>query len=241
MSEPRAPEALGLAISRQSGERWSRFAARVGEAFGLVLLLAIAIYALGSLLSYSGWGGVVLSGTTGTCVIVALVSAEARRGLLRWASVLALAAFVLAVAGAVSSSKPPAGAAALILAILLAVAAAEVLGAALREREVGFKTILGAISVYVILGILFTFVYAAIERFQASSFFGSPTQTGDFVFFSFTTLTTTGYGNLIPATHFGRMTAGLEMLIGQIYLVTLIAGLVSLLRPGRWARRNEGG
>jgi hypothetical protein len=239
MSEAGAPEAPGLTILRRRGERWSRFAARVAEAFGLVLVLAIALYALGSLLSYSGWGGVVLAGTTGTCVIVALVSAKASRGLLRTASALALAAFALAVAGAVSSSKSPTGAAALILAILLAVAAAEVLGAALREKEVGFKTILGAISVYVILGILFTFVYAAIERFQSSSFFGAPTRTGDFVFFSFTTLTTTGYGNLIPATHFGRMTAGLEMLIGQIYLVTLIAGLVSLWRPGRWARRNE--
>ena len=241
MSEARAPEAPGLTISRQRGERWSRFAARVAEAFGLVLLLAIAIYALGSLLSYSGWSGVVLAGATSTCVIVALVSAEASRGLLRPVSALALAAFGLAVAGAVTSAKPPAGTAALILAVLLALAAAEVLGAALREREVGIKTILGAISVYVILGILFTFVYAAIERFQASAFFGSPTQTGDFVFFSFTTLTTTGYGNLIPASHVGRMTAGLEMLIGQIYLVTLIAGLVSLWRPGRWARRNEEG
>jgi hypothetical protein len=234
MSEAGAPT---LAISRRSGERWGRFAARVGEAFGLVLLLALAIYVLGSLLSYSGWGGVVLTAVAGTCAVVALVSAGASRGLLRWGTAFAVAAFVLSVASALSSSKPPAGIAALILAVLLAVAAGEVLGAALREQEVGFKTILGAISVYVILGILFTFVYAAIERFQSTPFFGGQTHTGDFVFFSFTTLTTTGYGDLIPATHFGRMMAGLEMLIGQIFLVTLIAGLVSLWRPGGLARR----
>ena len=114
----------------------------------------------------------------------------------------------------------------------------KVLGAVLGEREVGFKTILGAISVYVILGLLFTFLYAGIDRFQAGTFFEQPTQTGDFLFFSITTLTTTGYGNLIPAAQPGRMLAGLEMLMGQIFLVTLIAGLVSLWRPGSSGRRS---
>jgi voltage-gated potassium channel Kch len=55
---------------------------------------------------------------------------------------------------------------------------------------------------------------------------------GDFMFFSFTTLTTTGYGDLVPAAQPGKMFAGTEMLIGQIFLVTLVAGLVSLWRPG---------
>jgi hypothetical protein len=239
MSEAQAPEARSLGMSRRPGERWTRFAARVANAFGVVLLLAVTIYVLGSLLSYSGWGGVAIAGVTSTCAIVALVSAEAPHGLVRWATAFGVAAFVLAVVAALSSSKPSSGAAALISAILLAVAASEMLGTVVGEREVGFKTILGAISVYVILGILFTILYAATERFQSGPFFGVPTKTGDFVFFSFTTLTTTGYGNLIPATHFGRMIAGLEMLMGQIFLVTLIAGLVSLWRPGGWVRRRD--
>ena len=69
-------------------------------------------------------------------------------------------------------------------------------------------------------------------------------QGGDFLFFSYTTLTTTGYGNLVPAGQVGRMVSGLEMMIGQIFLVTLVAGLVSLWRPGegllrRRERRSE--
>ena len=83
--------------------------------------------------------------------------------------------------------------------MLLTMAAAEVLGSALTEHEVGFRTILGAISVYLILGLLFSFAYAAIDRLQSGAFFGKSLQTGDYVFFSFTTLTTTGYGNLVPA------------------------------------------
>ena len=95
-----------------------------------------------------------------------------------------------------------------------------------------FRTILGAISVYVMLGILFTWVYVAVDKLQAGLFFGQPIQVGDFVFFSITTLSTTGYGNLVPAGQPGRMLSGIEMLVGQIFLVTLIAGLVSLWRPG---------
>jgi hypothetical protein len=141
------------------------------------------------------------------------------------------------VIAVVTGSSGLAGAAGLIQTLLLAVAAVKVLAAVLAEREVGFKTILGAISVYVILGLLFTFLYAAVDRLQAGQFFGQPIQTGDFLFFSITTLTTTGYGNLVPAAQPGRMLSGLEMLIGQIFLVTLIAGLVSLWRPGA-ARRS---
>jgi multidrug transporter EmrE-like cation transporter len=191
------------------------------------------------LVQFSGWGGVSLAVTTGTCSVVALVSSNARQGLVRWAVGGAAAAAVLAFASALGAGSTCSGVAALIGVGLLAAAAAEVLGTVLMEREVGFRTILGAISVYVILGLLFTFVYAAIDRLEAGPFFQTATQTGDFMFFSVTTLTTTGYGNLIPVHQFGRMVAGLEMLVGQIFLVTLIAGLVSLWRPGAWERRRR--
>ena len=60
-----------------------------------------------------------------------------------------------------------------------------------------------------------------------------PPASSDYLFFSYTTLTTTGYGNLVPAGTVGQSLAVLEMLVGQIFLVTLVAGLVSLWRPGR--------
>ena len=226
-------------MRRRPGEHWTRFAARVGNAFGVVLLLVGGIYVLGSLVSYSGWGGVVISAAIGTCAVVALVSADSRRGLVRWAAILACVGVGLTLVGALGAGSGWYGAAALIQATLLAVAAAEVLGTVLTEDEVGFRTILGAISVYVILGLLFSFVYVAVDRLQPGFFFGTPTRTGDFLFFSVTTLTTTGYGNLVPAAQPGRLLSELEMLVGQIFLVTLIAGLVSLWRPGAWARRHE--
>ena len=76
---------------------------------------------------------------------------------------------------------------------------------------------------------------------ESTPFFGSGVSVkgGDFLFFSFTTLTTTGYGNLVPAGQPGKMFAGLEMLMGQIFLVTLVAGLVSLWRPGLLTRGRK--
>ena len=231
--------ARGFGMSRRPGERWTRFAARIGNAFGVVLLLVVAIYVLGSLVSYSGWGGFALAVTTGTCAVVALISSRSGRHLVRWAAAFAAAGAALSLAAALGGGSTLSGVSALIEAALLAVAAGKVLGTVLTESEVGFRTILGAISVYVILGILFTDVYVAVDRLQAGAFFGQPTETGDFIFFSITTLTTTGYGNLVPAAQPGRMLSGLEMLVGQIFLVTLIAGLVSLWRPGGAARRLE--
>jgi hypothetical protein len=226
-------------FARGPGERWTRFAARIANAFGLVLLLVLAIYVLASLVPYSGWGGVALAAATSTCATVALVSSGARPPLPHWSTALGAVAVVLAVVSALGGGSAALGVAALIQVVLLVVASGEMLGASLREQEVNFRTILGAISVYVLLGILFTYVYSAVDKLQAGQFFGQPIKTGDFIFFSVTTLSTTGYGNLVPAGQPGRMLAGIEMLVGQIFLVTLIAGLVSLWRPGLLARRDS--
>jgi Ion channel len=90
------------------------------------------------------------------------------------------------------------------------------------------------------LGLLFAFLYVAFGRWTHSEFFKGVAhpRSSDYVFFSYTTLTTTGYGNLIPAGTVGESFAVFEMLVGQIFLVTLVAGLVSLWRPG--ATRSPG-
>jgi hypothetical protein len=238
-AEPRAGERRFRGLSRGPGERWSRFAARIANAFGLVLLLVVAIYVLSSLVAFGGWGGVALAIVTSACATVALVSSGARAPLPHWSALLGTAAVALAIVSALGGGSRALGISALIQVVLLTAAAGEMLGAVLREHEVNFRTILGAISVYILLGILFTYVYVGVDKLQSGLFFGQPIKTGDFIFFSITTLSTTGYGNLVPAGQPGRMLAGLEMLVGQIFLVTLIAGLVSLWRPGLLSRRSS--
>ncbi len=155
---------------------------------------------------------------------------------------LSLIAISLAIVAALAGERIWLNLGSLIQILVLTVAMAAVLRrVATSATEVGIRTILGAISVYTVLGILFTSIYSTIDRFQGGEFFSgvAHTQSGDFLFFSYTTLTTTGYGDLVPAGQPARMISGLEMMIGQIFLVTLVAGLVSLWRPGEAMRRRR--
>jgi hypothetical protein len=223
----------------RSDHRWSRFGERMTNAFGLVLLLVAATYVVASLTRYSGWSAVGITTLASTATAVAFGSSDARASRVRVAAVVGAVAIALAIVAALSGETGFLAAAALVQMVLLFAAAATVLTAVLSEAQVDFRTILGAISVYLIFGLLFTSLYVAIDRLQPGEFFidEAGSQTGNFVFFSFTTLTTTGYGNLVPAAQPGKMVAGLEMLFGQIFLVTLIAGLVSLWRPRRPVKR----
>jgi hypothetical protein len=230
-------------MSRQPGERWAQFAERVANAFGLVLLLVLATYALGSLTPLHGFTGALTTTVACLAAVVGLAGATVRPLVFRVAVVLALIAVALAVLSWILDDLHLLGASSFIVMLLLLVAVGAILRAVITASEVGFRTILGAISVYTILGLLFAFLYSAIDRVQGSPFFGDgvAVKGADFIFFSFTTLTTTGYGDLVPAGQPGRMLAGLEMLTGQIFLVTLVAGLVSLWRPGMLARRRAAG
>jgi hypothetical protein len=222
-------------------ERWLQRAERVSDAFGLVFLLVITTYVLTSLLSNHGWAAVVLTLATSATSVVALTSSHARAGMVRLAVLLSGLTIALAIIGASFGGHTWLNLASIVQVSLLAVAMAAVLRRVVTSAEVGFSTILGAISVYTVLGILFTFLYSLIDRLQGGGFFEGVAHPdgSDFLFFSYTTLTTTGYGDLVPGGQPGRMIAGLEMMAGQIFLVTLVAGLVSLWRPGQAIRRRR--
>jgi hypothetical protein len=104
----------------------------------------------------------------------------------------------------------------------------------LRTRGVTVQAVAGALAVYLLLGIMFAFAIAFAARVGSSHYFaqGIDGTESQHVYFSFTSMTTTGYGDLTPATRAGRAIAVLEMLIGQIYLVTIISLLVGNLRRG---------
>jgi hypothetical protein len=222
-------------------ERWLGRVERASDAFGLVLILVLITYVLASLLDNRGWASVLLTVSTSATTVVALISSHARSKTVRAAIWLSLLTVALAAVGAITDDRTWLDFASLIQVSLLAVAMAAVLRRVVSAPEVGFRTILGALGFYTVLGILFTFVYGAIDRIQGGAFFqGVANPHGsDFLFFSYTTLTTTGYGDLVPGGQPGQMIAGLEMMAGQIFLVTMVAGLVSLWRPGEAIRRRR--
>ncbi len=222
-------------------ERWRQRAQRASDAFGLVLLLVLLIYVLASVISNRGWPAVLLTATMGATSVVALTSSHARPLFVRRVLWLAVLAVVLAAISAISGGRHWLSAANFINICLLAAAMGAVLRRVLTSENVSSRTIGGAISVYASLGILFTWAYGLVDRIEGGGFFGqvSGIQGSDFLFFSYTTLTTTGYGNLVPAGQVGRMLSGLEMMLGQIFLVTLVAGLVSLWKPGEGLLRRR--
>lgn len=124
----------------------------------------------------------------------------------------------------------------LVSVVLYLVAPAVILRHLIRRPVVDLRTVLGAVCIYLMLGMMFAFTYRAIALYQTTpAFFGDAGQGSnpDFLFFSFITLTTTGYGNLVPATNPGQAVAVLEAIVGQLFLVTALAKIVNAWRlPG---------
>jgi hypothetical protein len=211
--------------------------------FGLLLVVLVADYVLSAFVSGT-WVTVVRLGLFLAAAMLAVRTSQFRRP-------TALLAFAAAASGSVIalvlvltfSSGPGAGTGYLLMGVLLAGAAVLVLYRVLASRqEVTLQSIFGAISVYMILGLMFAVFYAAINEFTKGAFFadGQPANVKTFQYFSFTTLTTLGYGDFTAAGSGGRAVAVMEALVGQVFLATLVARLVAAYRGPQRPRDDEG-
>ena len=109
------------------------------------------------------------------------------------------------------------------------------------QAEISLVTVLGAVCIYVLIGLSFAFAFQAVGDLGSQSFFAS--QEGgtrsDYVYFSFITMATVGYGDLTPRGGVGRAMAVTEGMFGQIYLVTAVAALVGNLGRRRASLQEE--
>jgi hypothetical protein len=206
------------------------------DSYALVLLLILATYALSAALTAS-WASSLIVAVQIAAVWVTLRAARARR------SVQAIANLALGVAALAAIASLAADHQFHTDSIVTWVSCALYLAAPiaivrhlLRRQTVDSETVMGAIAAYLMAGMFFAFLYRAVGAAQTQPpFFGSqgPGTFPQDLFFSFTTLTTTGYGNLTPAGNPGQTFAVLEMLIGQLFLVTAVGKVVSTWRPGQ--------
>ena len=120
----------------------------------------------------------------------------------------------------------------LVSAVLYVIAPISIMRHLMVRREVDAKTVVGAVDAYLLVGMMFAFLYRLLGVSQTAPLFGPGVAQGlpQDLFFSFTTLTTTGYGNLVPAGNPGQSFAVVEMLIGQLFLVTVLAKAVGAYR-----------
>jgi hypothetical protein len=213
------PDALQLTAPRQS--------------FGVVLaaIVAAMVFQLAAPnTDLSRFIAIVLQSTV---IVLALRAAGFHRHIVKVAAaVLGALAIVVGVALIGINDIAPAAPRVLTLVLVLLTPAAIVAGVIRELREdkrVTIQTVFCGLSLYLLLGLAFAVLVGAVEDIGSGYFFAhdEPGTTNDFLYFSLATLTTVGYGDLAAASDLGRAMSVTEALIGQIYLVTVLAVIVT--------------
>jgi len=215
---------------------------RSTDSYGLVLLMIITTYILAVTLSARWAGSIVLFVQIAT-VRLSLHTSRARRGLLAVSNFILVVAAVSAVANLFSEHESGVRSFVFITSsILYVVAPISIVRHIAYRRQVDQETMLGALAAYLLIGMAFAFTYRFLGSVEDAPFFGDHgegTMSQD-LFFSFVTLTTTGYGDLVPAGNPGQSFAVLEALVGQLFLVTAVAKIVTVWRPRGWQGPTPG-
>jgi hypothetical protein len=224
-------------IARPGGRRPRRLVEAFSspDSYGLVLLLILITYALSAIITAAWAASLVLLVQIATVWVTLRASRAHRLARAIANAILVIAALAALVNLFIHQETTGMGLLAALSGLLYLVAPVSIVRHLALRRTVDLQTVLGAIAAYLLVGMFFAFLYRALGALQPGLFFGSQGE-GTFpqdLFFSFTTLTTTGYGNLVPAANPGQSFAVLEMLIGQLFLVTAVAKVINVWQPGQ--------
>lgn len=212
-----------------------------GARYGLVLVLLLVTFIFMASGPTGAWVPLITVVLQGATLLAALAASEASRRLVRVSVVVVVLGLASGVASLLNDTSNTRGLSSILSILLVGVAPAAIAASMYRKRTVDIHTVLGAICIYVFIGMFFAFAFAAMGALGSGPFFvqESNATTADYLYFSFVTLTTVGYGDLTAADGLGRATAVFDALLGQIYLVTVLALLVSQLGRGRSARHDD--
>jgi Ion channel len=211
--------------------------------YGLLLLLILLSLGFQLGASESDLTHSITIALQGGTFLAALWISQGRTRALRVASAVVIALTVAAAVGlAASGGVDDAGARAVSLVLVVVTQGVILSGVVTHVREEGritVQTMFGVLCIYLLIGPLFAFTYGLIDNLADSPFFAQidHADTSDYLYFSFTTQTTTGFGDLTAATDLGRSFAIIEELLGQIYMVTVVALIVSGLGASARERR----
>lgn len=211
-----------------------------GYRYGIVLILLFGTFVLESAGFEGAWARTATVAFQGATLVAAFSASGVNRHLMRIAGVVAIAALVASIVAA-STDSQASGALFGALSFLLVFAAPVVIARAIvRRGVVDIHTVLGALCIYVMVGMLFAFTYGTVGNLLSDPFFAQTAHasSADYLYFSFVTLTTTGYGDLTAAGGLGRAVAVLEALSGQLYLVTIVSLLVARMATNAMPRRR---
>jgi len=199
--------------------------------YGQVVLLVLLPFLQGS------EGGRIAANLINLVIMITAVTAMGRSRLaMATALLLALPALGLAVTGIVRGEF-------LYLVVswgfsagVYVLALVSLLRYIFSVEEMTTDKLYGAASVYLLLGVLWAYMYGLLERIYPGSFAigGAPVREAsipDLLYFSFTTLTTTGFGDIVPVLRHAQMLVILEQVTGVLYVAILIARLAAIYQP----------
>jgi Ion channel len=214
-----------------------RRAIRILDSYASLLVLLLANFFLLEVVQDERWAVIGSTLLGAAALVVAISDPDTGHKLERrhWISIAVCILIVPVVL--VVNSQEVVGLTYLLPAALLVTATLPVtLVRVLRHKRVTYETVLGALCTYVLLGLLFAFAYLALDLVRDAPFFAQPGQheASEYLYFSFVTITTLGFGDLSPAVGLPQALTALEALLGSIFLVTLVARLVTL-----WVRQDE--
>jgi ion channel len=215
----------------------TRRVVRALDSYASLLVLLLANFLLLELVDDPRWGAVGSTLLAAAALIVAISDPENGHTINRTQTLTIVACVGLSFVAFFTDTASILGIAYLLPVALLVTATLPItLYRVLHHRRVTTETILGALCCFVLLGLMFAFVYLAISELRTEPFFvqPGPHQQSEYTYFSFVVLTTLGFGDLTPAVGLPQAFVVIEALIGSVFLVTLVARLVTL-----WVRQDE--
>jgi hypothetical protein len=212
--------------------------------YGLLLVATLLSLGVQGIAPPGDLQRIVVAALSGASLVLAFRAAQLPRLAVRAATALAVLVVLVTIVKAAGGGVGE-GAVRLMNAALLVLGPPAVALGVIRDlrtsRQVRIQAVMGVLALYMLVGMLFGFVYGAVDLLGGDPFFanGETASISHCLYFSFTTLTTVGYGDFVARSDLGHTLAVFEALIGQIYLVTVVSLIVSNLgRPTRPAREG---
>jgi hypothetical protein len=211
---------------------WKHF-----DSYASLLVLLLANFFLLELVDDPRWGALGSTLLAAAALVVAISDPATGHRVRPYQWVLIGAAVLLApLVLLVNSTQILALTYLLPVALLVTATLPVTISRVVHHKRVTSETVLGALCAYILIGLLFAFTYLAIEAVGHKPFFVQPGahEQSEYVYFSFVSLTTLGFGDLSPSVGLPQALTAMEALVGSIFLVTLVARLVTL-----WVRQDE--
>jgi hypothetical protein len=220
-----------------SGSRRDRL--RSTHSYGIVLLLVLVAICTLAAAPDEHWTWVAFVILQAAILQIALWTSGLGAAARRSSILITVLVVVLAALQLLWTATEANGIAGILNALIIVATCVVIAIGVIDQGTINAQSVLGVVTVYLLLGLFFCFAFSVVAVFGDGPFFAQGTDgtVADRLYFSYVTIATLGYGDLTPADTPGRMLAVAEAIFGQLYLVTIVAVVVSRLRP----RSNAGG